>query len=181
MTSLPDSPSSPIGEDARDAAVQRLQEAYAQGHLSHEEMDEGLDRVLTATTRGDLVAATASLPPESAGTTSTIAVAAGRIRRRGAWRVPRTLKVESAFGRVRLDLSRAVFEHPAVDIELLLGTGKARITVPRDAVVDLDDLHTGWKDSRYTPPRRPGPGGGPRIRISGTLGFGRLKVRHARR
>ncbi|MER7694780.1 DUF1707 domain-containing protein [Streptomyces sp. NPDC097610] len=180
MTSLPEDPPSLIGEDARDTAVQRLQEAYAQGHISHEEMDEGLDQVLTAKTHSELVLVLASLPEENAGTASTIAAAGGRIQRRGTWRVPRMLKVESAFGRVYLDLSRAVFEHPVVDIELQLGTGNAKITVPRDATVDVEELHTGWKDSLYRTRRRSRPGG-PRIRISGTMGFGRLKIRHARR
>jgi hypothetical protein len=96
------------------------------------------------------------------------------------WRVPRVLKVESALGRVRLDLSRAVIEHPVVDIELQLGTGGAKITVPRDAIVDVEDLRTVLKDSRYKPRRRSRPGG-PTIRISGTVGLGRLKIRHARR
>lgn len=90
------------------------------------------------------------------------------------------LKVESALGRVHLDLSRAVIEHPVVDIELQLGTGRARITVPRDAIVEIEGMRSGWKDTRYKPRQPTGPGG-PRIRISGTMGFGRLKVRHARR
>ncbi|MFE5125772.1 DUF1707 domain-containing protein [Streptomyces sp. NPDC056669] len=180
MTSLPEDPPLLVGEDDRDAAVRRVQEAYAEGHISHEAMDERLHQVLTAKTRGELASALASLPQEDAGTTSTIAAAGGRIKRRGAWQVPRVLKVASAFGRVRLDLSRAVIEHPVVDIELQLGTGRARITVPRDAIVDLEDLHTGWKDTHYKPRQRAGPGG-PRIRISGTMGFGRLKIRHARR
>jgi hypothetical protein len=70
--------------------------------------------VLTAKTARELEPALASLPAENAGTTSAIAAVSGPIRRRGAWRVPRILKVESAFGRVRLDLSRAVIEHPVV-------------------------------------------------------------------
>lgn len=180
MTSLPEDPPSLISEDDRDTAVQRLQEAYAEGHMSHEELDERLHQVLTAKTRSELVSPLASLPEEKAGTTSTIAAAGGRIRRRGAWRVPRMLKVASAFGRVHLDLSRAVIEHPVVDIELQLGTGRAKITVPRDAFVDVEDLHTGWKDTLYKTRRRSRPDG-PRIRISGTMGFGRLKIRHARR
>ncbi len=160
--------------------MRRLQEAYADGHLSHEEMDEGLGQVLAARTYGELVPVLSSLPEERAGTASMITAAGGRIRRRGAWRVPRTLTIESAFGRVHLDLSQAVFDHPMTDIELRLGTGRARITVPRDAVVDIDDLRAGWKDTLYKAQRRPRPGG-QRIRISGTMGFGRLKVRHARR
>ncbi|HZE32755.1 MAG TPA: DUF1707 domain-containing protein [Actinoallomurus sp.] len=179
MPPPPEDPRSLISEDDRDTAVQRLQDAYAEGHISNEEMDEGLHQVLTARTHSELVSALASLPQEKAGSTSTIAAASGRIQRRGAWRVPRSLKVESAFGRVRLDLSRAVIEHPVVDIELQLGTGRATITVPRDAIVDVEGLRTVWKDPRYTP-RRSRPGG-PKIRISGTMGFGRLKIRHARR
>lgn len=179
MSPLPEDPLRLISEDDRDMAVQRLREAYAQGHISHEELDEGLHQLLTAKTRSELVQALAWLPEENAGTTSTIAAASGRIRRRGAWRVPRTLKVESALGRVHLDLSRAVIEHPVVDIELQLGTGRAKITVPRDAIVDVEDLRTGWKDTLYKTRRRSRPGG-PRIRISGTMGLGRLKIRHAR-
>ena len=180
MPPTPDEAPRPVSEDDRDTAVRRLQDAYADGHLSREEMDERLDRALTATTRGELTSALDSLPDEDAGTTSTIAAAGGRIRRRGPWRVPRNLRVESAFGRVRLDLSRAVIEHRQVDIELRLGTGRATITVPRDAVVDVEGLRTGWKDTRYKPRLPTGPGG-PKIRISGTMGFGRLKIRHARR
>ncbi|MET7365912.1 DUF1707 domain-containing protein [Streptomyces sp. NPDC005566] len=180
MTSLPDDLPSLISEDDRDTAVRRLQEAYAEGHLSHEDLDARLHHVLIARTRSELVSPLASLPEEKAATTSTIGAAGGRIRRRGAWRVPRILKVESAYGSVHLDLSRAVIEYSVVDIELQLGTGKARITVPRDAIVEVDDLHTGWKDTRYKA-RRHSRLGVPRIRISGTMGFGRLKIRHARR
>jgi hypothetical protein len=169
-----------ISEDDRDTAVQRLQDAYTQGHLSHEEMDVRLHQALTAKTPSELVEALTSLPEENAGTTATIAAASGRIRRRGAWRVPRMLKVESAFATVHLDLSRAVIEHPVVDIELQLGSGKAKITVPRDAMVEVEALRTVWKDPRYKTRRRSRTGG-PRIRISGTMEFGRLKIRHARR
>ncbi|MEU0742809.1 DUF1707 domain-containing protein [Streptomyces sp. NPDC006134] len=178
MDSPSEDPLPLLDEDDREAALQRLQEAYADERISHEEMDERLDRVLTAKTHGELASALASLPKERPGTTSTIAAAGGRIRRRGAWRVPRVLKAGSAYGRVRLDLSRAIIDHPVVDIELHLGTGGARITVPRDAVVDVEGLHTGWKELRYKALRRSRPGG-PKIRISGTMGFGRLKIRHA--
>ncbi|MEU0413522.1 DUF1707 domain-containing protein [Streptomyces griseorubiginosus] len=180
MTSLPEKSSSPLSEGDRDAAVQRLQQAYAEEHITHEELDERLQQVLTARTHGDLEPALASLPEENAPTTSTIAAAGGRIKRRGVWRVPRSLKVESAYGNVRLDLSRAVIEHRVVDIELQLGTGRAKITVPRGAIVEFEGLQTMWKDTRYRTRRSSRPGG-PTIRISGTMGFGRLKIRHARR
>lgn len=180
MTALPEDPPPLSSGYDRDVAVKRLQEAYAQGHISHQELDKRLHLTLTAATHRDLEQALASLPAENAGTTSTIAAAKGRIRRRGAWRVPRTLKVESAYGRVHLDLSRAIIEHPIVDIELHLAFKGAKITVPRDAIVDIEDLRTVWKDTLYKTPRH-SRARGPRIRISGTMGYGRLKIRHASR
>jgi hypothetical protein len=173
-------PAPPPNEQDRDTAVQRLQEAYAEGRISHEEMGERLDQMLTATTSTELESALAPLQKEHPGTTSTITASSGRIQRRGAWRVPRILKIGSAYAKVRLDLTQAIIEHSVVDIELQLGTGGATITVPRDAVVDVESVRTEWKDLHYKTPRRPRPGG-PKIRISGSMGFGRLKIRHARR
>jgi hypothetical protein len=136
--------------------------------------------VLSARTRLELDVAAAALPAVQPGSTSTINAAAGRIVRRGGWRVPRNLKVVSMYGRVRLDLSQAQFEDEAVDIDLNVMHGGVKITLPRDAVVDFDAVHTEWKDSRYKPARR-STGNGPRVRITGVIGFGRLKIRHARR
>lgn len=169
-----------IREGDRDAAVQRVQDAYSDGRLTHDEMDRRLHQVLTATTYGEMDRALGSLPLPDPGRSLRIGAATGRIRRRGAWQVPRKLTVASAFGRVQLDLTQAIFEHRTVDIELKLGTGGAKIVVPRDAVVDVDELHTGMKDSQYRPPRT-STGAGPHIRITGILGFGRLRIRHARR
>ncbi|MET7507645.1 DUF1707 domain-containing protein [Streptomyces albidoflavus] len=167
-----------LSEEARDGAVRRLQEAYAAGVLTYEEMDRRLGRALEARTPGELEPVVAGLPEEAPPSTGVIVAAGGRITRRGAWRVPRFLKVGSALGRVRLDLSRAVFDGPEVEIALELGTGGARIVVPRDAVVELEGVTTGWKDLRYRPRRSSRPGG-PVVRITGTVGFGRLRVRHA--
>jgi hypothetical protein len=66
-----------------------------------------------------------------------------------------------------------------VDIELQLRFGRAKITLPDDAIVDLDDLRTVWKLPIYEPPQRANSSG-PRIRISGTMEFGRLRIRHKR-
>jgi hypothetical protein len=129
---MPDDMPPRITEDDRDSAVKRLQEAFVEGHISHDEMDERLQAVLTAKTHGELVPALASLPDNSTGPTSKVAAKSGRIQRRGAWRVPRVLRVESEYGRVNLDLSRAIIENPVVDIELELRYGKAKITLPRD-------------------------------------------------
>ena len=69
------------------------------------------------------------------------------------------MKVESKYGAVNLDLSRAIIEYPVVDIELQLRFGAAKITLPADAVVDLDDLRTDWRLPTYTPPPSADPAG----------------------
>jgi Domain of unknown function (DUF1707) len=169
-----------ISENERDTAVQRLQEAFAAGHLSHDELEERLQTALTARTGADFVRVLDSLPETESGRFTRIVTTGGRIQRSGAWRVPRVFHVESEFGKVDLDLSRAVIEHSVVDIELKLRFGKAKLTVPPDAVVELDELRSDWKQPVYEAPRRSGSGG-QLIRVSGEMGFGRLVVRHARR
>lgn len=101
----------------------------------------------------------------------------GRIKRVGTWRVPRRIRIASEYGKVKLDLSHAQFASDQVEIDLQLTYGRARIIVPRSAIVDLDGLVTDWKQPRYRRPRH-GPAGTPLIRIIGHMEYGRLKVRH---
>jgi DUF1707 SHOCT-like domain len=51
-----------ITEDDRDTAVRRVQEAFAEGQISHTDMDDHLQAVITAKTPGDLVPVLAALP-----------------------------------------------------------------------------------------------------------------------
>ncbi|MFJ4676553.1 MULTISPECIES: DUF1707 domain-containing protein [unclassified Kitasatospora] len=180
-SSLPDQPQTRVAAADREAAVDRLQLAYAEERITQEELDQRIHAALTATVRADLDAVLHDLPAEAPGTAVTLSAMNGRLVRRGPWRVPRTLTVTSAFAKVHLDLSAAVIEHPVVDIRLGLGFGRATITVPHDATVDLDGLQHAWKTVRYRPPRTPAATPGPTVRITGTPGFGRLKIRHARR
>lgn len=180
MTATSDDVPQRISENDRDEAVRRVQEAFAEGHLTREEMDQRLHTALTATMSGELAPVLASLPDKDAGPSSKISAMRGRIKRRGRWRVPRVLTIQNEYGSVDLDLSQAIIEYPEIDIELQLPYGKAKITLPRDAVVDLEDLETVWKQPIHKPPQR-GRADGPRIRISGTMEYGRLKIRYRRR
>ncbi|WP_181871214.1 DUF1707 SHOCT-like domain-containing protein [Sphaerisporangium album] len=51
-----------IGDAERDEVMTALREHFAQGRLTHEELDERLDTVLAARTAGELRRATADLP-----------------------------------------------------------------------------------------------------------------------
>jgi hypothetical protein len=179
VTSLPEDRSPAIGDVDRDTAVERVQAAYTGGYLTHDEMERHLHQVLAARTRQDIELVVAQLPAQDPGRTATIGASAGRIVRKGAWRVPRTLKVESMHGRVRLDLSQATFEAPEVDIVLNVMHGGVKLKLPRNARVEYDGVTTAWKDTRYRPAKN-STGAGPRIRITGVMGFGRLKITHAR-
>jgi hypothetical protein len=168
-----------LTEKDRDAAVERLQTAFAEGHLTHEEMDEGLAILLAARSPAELVPVLDRLPAGSEERTVEVKAVNGRVRRGADWRVPRTLRIENEYGGVELDLSRAVIGHPVVDIELALAFGSARITLPRDAAVDFEGLVCDWKQPVH---RAPGGGSGSRllVRITGHMGYGRLKIRHRR-
>ncbi|WP_214415410.1 DUF1707 SHOCT-like domain-containing protein [Sphaerisporangium fuscum] len=51
-----------IGDAERDEVMNALREHFAQGRLTHDELDERLDAVLAARTAGDLGRVTADLP-----------------------------------------------------------------------------------------------------------------------
>jgi len=161
----------------REAAFERIKTAYAAEVISYDEMEERLDGVLTAATGDEVLAVIADLPALVEDGALEIEAINGRIKRLGTWRVPRRIRISSEYGKVKLDLSQAQFESDKVEIDLQLTYGRARIIVPRSAVVDLDGLVTDWKQPSYRRPRH-WPGSRPLIRIIGHMEYGRLKVRH---
>src|SRR5439155_17237473 len=82
----------------RDAVVQRVQDAFAEGRLNDDEFDERSRAALTARTHADLDALLADLPatPAAPGLTAAAVPGPGRfavalkssVRRAGRWRVP---------------------------------------------------------------------------------------------
>jgi hypothetical protein len=175
MTTDSGEPLGRFGSD-RDAAIGRIQDAFARGDISYQDLDQRISSVLSARTPDEVQIAVGSLPMPPEGRVVTIATKSGRIRRDGEWRVPRVLHIESEYSKVILDFSRATFETPIVDVELYLRFGGARIVVPDNLAVDLDGLRAEWKQPRYALPIR-GPAARPLIRIAGSMEYGRLRVR----
>ncbi|MFD0852767.1 DUF1707 domain-containing protein, partial [Actinomadura adrarensis] len=52
-----------VSDAERDRVVERLQDAYAEGRLEHDEFDMRMHLAMTAKTRGDLSAVTRDLSP----------------------------------------------------------------------------------------------------------------------
>ncbi|WP_436760191.1 DUF1707 SHOCT-like domain-containing protein [Streptosporangium sp. V21-05] len=173
-----------VSDGERDRVVQQLQQAFADGRLGPGEMEERLERALTAKSHGELLPLVADLPdapgrPDTPDDVLRLTTTGGRIKRSGDWQVPRLLYVESEYGGARLDLSEAVVRHPEIDIELRLPYGSATIILPPGATANVDGVRTGWGSVNCSVPGRARPGG-LHVRITGELEYGRLRVRASR-
>ncbi|MFD1540768.1 DUF1707 SHOCT-like domain-containing protein [Nonomuraea guangzhouensis] len=163
----------------REPVVARVQRAYADGRLGFAEMEERLERALTAVTQAELAWAVADLP-EPPDEVVRLRSANGRVRRTGDWQVPRVLQIESEYGGAILDLSQAVIAHSEIEIDLQLAYGSATIVLPPGATANVDGMQTEWGRVICKTAGRPRPGS-LHVQITGKLGYGRLKVRSTRR
>jgi Domain of unknown function (DUF1707) len=121
----------------RDAATQRLQEAFAEGRLDDGEFDQRMRTALSARTRTELDGLLADLPQPApaAGPPATAGRPPGRlavafkssVRRAGRWRVPEHYRAVVYKGNGWLDLRAA--ELTAAETTLLAVAYKSHITV----------------------------------------------------
>ena len=154
----------------RDRVVEILREAAGDGRLDAQELDERVERALTARTFAELEPLTEDLPvpplvpppvgpaapgpvsaPGSAGPPVADAVdAAGSVtwsvhgiplRREGVWTVPRVIELDVHGGSARLDYTMARLpEGGASEIRVSVHGGSVRLTVPPGVAVDASGL-----------------------------------------
>ncbi|MBE3010383.1 DUF1707 domain-containing protein [Microbispora sp. NEAU-D428] len=165
-----------VPDRERDRAVELVQQAYADGRLGPAELEQRLELALTAISSHELEPVVADLPDEVVHIAST----GGRIMRTGDWHVPRRLRIDSEYGKVRLDLSRAHIPYTRIDIELWLAYGGATITLPAGASANADGVRIGWGKVTCTAAGRQYPGR-LHVQITGELPYGSLTIRTARR
>ena len=84
--------------------------------------------------------------------TTNLRTGMGSIKRAGPWKVPPRIRVLSGMGSVVLDFCDADNPHPVVEVELNLGAGSAKLLVPDDATVDVDNLVSGMGSVRSNVP-----------------------------
>jgi hypothetical protein len=142
----------------RDRMVEILRDAAADGRLDTDELEERVERALTARTFADLEPLTADLPvaapaPPTVGAPAPLAPADGevvrwqvsgqRLVREGAWVVPRIVELDVRGGSARLDYTVARLPEGGQSM-LRISThgGSVRLTVPPGIAVDLSGIST---------------------------------------
>ncbi len=173
----------------RDQVVELLRVAAGDGRLSAEELDDRLERALTARTYAELAALTADLPatpgsavvPPGAGAVSAtprdlvrLHVHGSSASRDGGWVVPKEMDIKVKGGAVTLDFTEAVITQPLLRITAEVRGGGLRLITKPGIVVDAGDMsmHGGGVEL----PEPPGPGVPVllRVEISGSVHGGAI-------
>jgi hypothetical protein len=142
-------PATRASDRERDAVVQRIQQAFAEGRLDDTEFDERMRAALTARTHGDLDVLLTDLP---AAATPGEAPAAGRklgrssialkssVRRAGRWRVPERYTTVVYKGDGWLDLRAAELSGPVTSFFAVAYKSRVTILVPPSVRVEMTGL-----------------------------------------
>ena len=140
------SPSTRASDRERDAVVQRVQDAFAEGRLDDAEFDERTRAALTARTHADLEALLADLPAAPGAPRAAAAVPGpGRfavalkssVRRAGRWRVPERYTTVVYKGDGWLDLRAAELSGPATAFLAVAYKSRVTILVPPNVRVEM--------------------------------------------
>jgi Domain of unknown function (DUF1707) len=137
------SPEVRASDRERDAVLQRVQQAFAEGRLDDTEFDERMRAALAARTHAELDVLLKDLPAESPGGSvargpvpagpapGKLAVAyKGSVRRAGRWRVPERYTTVVYKGGGTLDLRVAELSGPVTTMRVLAYKSTVTILVP---------------------------------------------------
>ena len=180
------SPAVRASDRERDAVVQRVQQAFAEGRLDDTEFDERMRAALTARTHGDLDALLADLPAETAAPGPAPATAGrgpGRmavalkssVRRGGRWRVPERYTTVVYKGSGWLDLRAAELSGPVTTFVAVAYKSRVTILVPPGVRVEM----TGFGVTQGADEEDPGyrlPTDAPVVHVRGVAYKGAVEI-----
>ncbi len=168
----------------RDQVVELLRVAAGDGRLSAEELDDRLERALTAKTYAELAALTADLPatpgtavmPPAAGEVTPtpkdlvrIHVNGSSASRDGRWVVPKELDIKVKGGAVTLDFTEAVITQPLLRITAEVRGGALRLITRPGILVEAGDISQHGGSVTLPEPSDPGVPVQLRIEVSGSV------------
>lgn len=172
----------------RDRVVEQLRDAAGDGRLTLEELDERLEKALSARTESELTALVSDLPVSAAAAPPVVKdlvrleVGSSSVRREGQWVVPRAMEVMVSSGSVRLDLTSAVITSPTLQITAAVKSGALVIITKPGIVVDTDgvSVKSGAVKVRTPKSTDPAPPTILRVEVVGSVSSGALVARPAR-
>jgi hypothetical protein len=134
----------------RDRTADALRVAAGDGQLTAGELDERLEKALTARTVGELAVLTSDLATDSALAVAPSGRApkdlirierqGGNARRDGRWLVPRLIEVRVERGHVVLDFTEAVITQPVLHIDAEVRSGTLTLLTRPGIEIDADDV-----------------------------------------
>jgi hypothetical protein len=176
----------------RDRIAELLRVAAGDGRLTAEELDQRLERVLTARTVGELAELSRDLPAAGGAVVAGLAGQpkdvirierqGGNDKRDGRWLLPRRIEVRVGWGHVTLDFTEAVITQPVLDIDVDVRSGTLTLLTRPGISIDADDVAVRSSGSvKIRVPQHPGVPVLLRIVLSGTVNTGHLRARPRRR
>jgi uncharacterized protein DUF1707/cell wall-active antibiotic response 4TMS protein YvqF len=172
----------PVSDEDRDAAVERLREANAQGRMDLAELELRTEAIRNAATRGELARITSvfgepsSLAPGARPARSWSVAVFGDVTRRGSWRADRSMTPISLFGDVDLDFRHAAMTGGEVGITAVTPFGDIDLIIPAKVEVDVSGFTLFGSKRVDVQPAAPG---GPvaTVRLRAFTLFGSIRVR----
>ncbi|WP_053227264.1 DUF1707 SHOCT-like domain-containing protein [Solirubrobacter soli] len=164
----------------RDATVDRLREAAAEGRLTLEELSDRVETAAGAVMRSELDALTRDLPARSLAPVQAQAPdvrALGDIKRSGSWLIPAENHFRTFFGTIKLDLRQAQISANETRIHAWTLFGNVDLLVPEGVEVEIQ---TKTPIGRLRHEAAPPVAGAPRIVLTGGTFFGDVRIRHRR-
>ncbi len=180
-----------VSHQDRDRAAELLRVAAGDGRLTAEELDERLEKALTARTYGELAALSRDLPAAPGFSAGMPAVEpkrliridrrSGNAKRDGHWLVPHRIEVRITSGHVKLDFTEAVITQSSLQIDADVRSGSLKLVTKPGIAVDADDVAVRSGSVRVRAPWGPDVPVILQVQVSGKVGSGRLTARPPRR
>jgi hypothetical protein len=178
-----------VGDRDRDAVVQRLQQAFAEGRLDDDEFDQRTRAALTARHSTDLAELTRDLPGIAAAPLPSPAASGARrrargsaiaykssVRRAGRWRVPERFRTIVYKGSGHLDLRAAELTARETTLAVIAYKSRVDVLVPLGVRVNLEGfgVSKGWSAEEDLEDRLPADA--PVVQVRGVGYKGTIEV-----
>ena len=180
-----------VSHQDRDRVAELLRMAAGDGRLTAEELDERLEKALTARTYGELAALSRDLPaapgfpagmqPVEPKEVIRIDRGSGWAKRDGRWLVPHRIEVRVTSGHVTLDFTEAVITQPSIQIDASVRSGRLNLVTKPGIIVDTDDVAVRSGGVKVRAPWGPEVPVILHIKVSGKVGSGHISARPPRR